>query len=307
MNIVKMIADRLENKPLVSLDVKEEGKVYLHPSSAMVQTYDNKPLGACIRQVYFDKIGAKESNPVTSYNIMVTDSGNMWESWVINRYKDLGIYLDNSIKLVDNTYNISCELDILHKNFELGTVEVTEVKSYAGHNYQAVKELLGSDTQAPKPKDQNLLQVVKYLLVLKRYGIEVVNLLYIDRSASNYWNNKQFRVYLDSSDIYYSTFYKGQWLDIRETRFDVNSILEKDQALLQMLELKVAPPPDYYIQYTKEILEQEYIAGNVTKTNYQKVIKDEIPVTDLSSYNCRYCRYGKNKGTGEATCLNYRG
>ena len=73
-----------------------------------------------------------------------------------------------------------------------------------------------------------------------------------------------------------------------------------------MLELKVAPPPDYDIQYTREILEKEYLLGNVSKTNYNKVIKDEIPVTDLSSYNCRYCRYGKNKGTGEATCLNYR-
>lgn len=305
MNIVKMIADRIENKPLVSLDVKEEGKVYLHPSSAMVQTYDNKPLGACIRQVYFNKIGAKETNPVTSYNIMIQDSGNMWESWVIEKYKQLGIYLDNSIKLVDNIYNISCELDILHTNPELGTIEVTEVKSYAGHNYQATKEILGTDSQYPKPKDQNLLQVVKYLLVLKRYNIDRVNLLYIDRSSSSYWNNKQFILYLDGSDIYYKTLYKGEWVEIRETRFDTNSILEKDQALLQMLELKVAPPPDYHIQYTKDILEQEYLAGNVTKTNYQKVLKDEIDVSELCSFPCRYCRYSKNRDTGEATCLDY--
>lgn len=305
MNLIEMMSKRMESKPLQSLDTKD-GRVYLHPSSAMVQTFDDRPLGACIRQVYFDKVGAPKSNPDVNYNIMVQDSGNMWEEWVREKYKQLGIYVDHSVKLVDNTYSISCELDILHTNPELNTLEVTEVKTYAGHNPYALKELVGTDVNPPKPKDQNLLQVVKYLLVLKRYGIDVVNLLYIDRSVSSFWNNRQFRVYLDGDDIYYSTFLKGDWLEIKETRFDVSSVIEKDQVLLKLLDMGVPPPPDYHIQYTRDILEEEYRLGNVSKTTYNKVKKDEIDVTTLSSWNCMYCKYGKNKETGEATCLAYR-
>lgn len=305
MNIVKMIADSMESKPLVSLDTRED-KLYLHPSSAMCQTFDDKPLGACIRQVYFDKVGAKVTNPPGSYNIMVTDSGNMWEEWVREKYKRLGIYRDHSVKLIDNTYSISCELDIVHTNPETDKLEVTEVKSYAGHNYSALKEILGTGAIPPKPKDQNILQVVKYLLVLQRYGIDVVNLLYIDRSASNFWNNKQFILYLDGSDVYYKTLFKGEWLEVREPRFDANSLIEKDQALLQMVEMGVVPPKDYYPQYTRDILEKEFVEGKVTKTNYQKVLKDEIDVSTLCSYQCRYCPYGKNKDTGESTCLNHK-
>lgn len=308
VNIVKMIADRIENIPLTSKDTKIDGELYMHPSSAMVSTDNGEALGSCIRRVFFDKSPEpfKVTNPTTSYNIMITDSGNMWEAWVIEKYKQLGIYLDNSIKIVDNTYKISCELDILHTNPEENTVEVTEVKSYAGNNYSAVKEVLGTEYTPPKPKDQNLLQVVCYLLVLKRYNINKVNLLYIDRSSSSFFNNKQFIFYLDGDDIYYSTLFKGEWIEVKETRFTVSSIIEKWNVLIQMLEMSVVPPPDYYPQYTDSILESEYAKGLVTKTNYSKAKSGVIQTHDMCSYQCRYCPYWKNKDTGESICLNHK-
>ena len=97
----------------------------------------------------------------------------------LNQYKELGIYLDNSVKIVDNEFHTSCELDIIHKNPMDNSIEVTECKQYNGSNIYAAKDLLGTDTQYPRPKDQNLLQCVKYLLTLQKYNIQKINLLYL--------------------------------------------------------------------------------------------------------------------------------
>ena len=103
----------------------------------------------------------------------------------------------NNVKLVDNDLSISCEIDILHHNPEDKTIEVTECKTYNGANIYAAKDILGDTTNFPKPKDQNLLQCVKYLLTLQKYSIQKINLLYLDRSCSGVYNNKQFVIYLD--------------------------------------------------------------------------------------------------------------
>lgn len=306
MNIINMLAKRLEAVPLESKDKKEEGRIYFHPSFAMATSFNGKPLGTCMRQTFFEKTGVTPSNPRSLYNLMVFESGHVWEGWVRDMYKRLGIYVDSSVKLVDNSLSISCEIDILHTNPELNTLEVTEVKSYAGNNYYALREILGSDTIPPKPKDQNLLQCVCYLLVLKRYNINVVNLLYIDRSVSSFYNNKQFRVFLRGDCVYYQTLYKGEWLEVKETRFVASDILEKWQVLSQMLELGVVPDREFCPQYTPAVLAQRYEEGLVSKTNYNKAQKGEIMVSDMADYQCTYCPFGKNKETGESVCLSWR-
>ena len=94
-------------------------------------------------------------------------------------------------------------------------------------------------------------------------------------------------------------------MTIEVTEFNVNSLLEKDQALLKLLEMNYAPDPDYFINYNPKTLELDYERGNITKTTYNKIKKGEINLEDSGSWLCRYCSYGKNNQTGESTCVEY--
>lgn len=306
LNIVKMLEQNLTKESYMkNTGSKVLGKTYVSPSEAMCYTNEGAPVGSCIRQVWFKKKKAPETNEKSLYSLFIFEAGHMWEDWLVKQYQELNIYLDRSIKLVDNDLNISCEIDILHTNPVTGAVEITECKQYSGANWYAAKDLLGTAIIRPKPKDQNLLQCVKYLLVAAKYDINIVNLIYLDRSCSGFYNNKQFSIYLKGKNIYYDTFHNGELITVQETRFNTDSLLEKDSALIQMIELDCVPAPDYFISYTPETLEIDYARGAVTKTTYNKIKKGEINIEDQGSWNCRYCSYGKNPLTGESTCLNY--
>lgn len=306
-NIVEALETKLnQGSYLKSIHIKNNESVYFYPSQSMCYSdIDGSAIGACIRQVWLEKKGEQVTNPKSSYNNFILEAGHIWERWLTNKYKEIGIYLDNSVKLVDNDLLTSCELDIVHMNPNTNKVEVTECKQYNGSNIYAAKELLGSDNQYPKPKDQNLLQVVKYLLILKKYDIHKVNLLYLDRSCGSVYNHKQFVVYLDKNKIMYDTLFKNKLITVEEERFNTQSLLDKEKVLLKFLEEDLCPPVDYYPIYTKDIVEKEYRLGNITKTKYNKIIEDKIPIENEASWNCVYCPYWKNKDTGESTCLNY--
>ena len=308
LNIIEMLESNLnKDAPLKSIDSKKSESIYLYPSEAMSYSLvdEGKPIGSCIRQVWFNKKKAPISNPKSSYNNFIFVAGHMWEDWLVNQYKDLNIFLDRSVKLVDNDLSISCEIDILHTNPITGLTEVTECKQYNGSNFYAAKDLLGSKNSLPKPKDQNLLQCVKYLLVLKKYNINTVNLIYLDRSCSNFYNNKQFTIYLQGDKIYYDTYFANELMTIEVTEFTTTSLLEKDAALLKLLELNYAPDPDYFISYNEKTLELDYKWGNITKTSYEKIKKGQSNIEDNGSWICRYCPYGKNSQTGISTCVEF--
>ena len=304
LNIIQMLEESLlSERPLVSLHKKKGEEIYLHPSSAMCYSYDNKPIGACLKQAWLYHKDAAVSNKIDSYGIFVASSGNIWEDWLISHYKNMGIYLANNVKLVNNDLKVSCEIDILHTNPENNTREVTECKTYTGSNYYAAKELLGYKDQNPKPKDSHLLQCVKYLMILDEYDIHVVNLVYIDRSCSSFFNNKQFKIYLIGKEIYYDTFYQGALRTIHVNTFNTDSLIEKDDALLKLLDLNYVPDPDYKISYTLQDVEEKFKAGLLSKTAYSKVEKDQVQPSDMSDWQCRYCKYGKNRDTGFSTCI----
>lgn len=304
LNIIQMLEDNLlAAKPLSSREKKIIEKVYLHPSSAMCYTYDNKPVGACLKQAWLYHKNAEPSNTITSYGIFVAESGNIWEDWLIKNYREMGIYIDSNVKLVNNDLHTSCEIDILHTNPEKGTREVTECKTYTGSNYYAARELLGYKDKNPKPKDSHLLQCVKYLMVLKDYDIDTVNLVYLDRSCSSFFNNKQFKIYLIGSEIYYDTFYQGALRTIHVDSFNIESLKEKDDALLKLLDLNYVPDPDYKISYTMQDVEEKYRNDLISKTAYTKVEKGQVLPEDMSDWQCRYCKYGKNHDTGYSTCI----
>lgn len=305
-NIVEAINDNLMREPVLkSIDKKPSQGYYLSPSSAMCYSKeDGSAIGSCIKKVWLDKKGYPRSRPITIYNQYQFQTGLLWEDWLIKQYKEIGIYRDNNVKLIDNDLKLSGELDLLHINPTNNNLEFTECKTYNGSNYQVAKELLGSDIAIPKPKDQHLLQVVSYLMVVRRYNINVGNLLYIDKSQSKVYNHKQFKIYLEGTKIKYDTLFRSVLVTQEEDRFDTESLKEKNEACIKLLDLDYIPEPDYKIQYNMEEFEQAYKRGEVSKYKYESVLKGNAYLEDQGHWQCAYCPYGKDPVTGESTCLN---
>lgn len=305
-NIIEALHQNIsKEKSLISSDDKLYSRFYLNPSSSMsYSSIDGSPIGACIKQVWLDKKNYPITNPITTYNEYIFEAGRLWEKWLIDQYKSMGIYLDNSVKIVDNELGISGEIDILHKNPEDNSIEVTECKTYNGSFSYVTSEVLGTDKEPPKPKDSYLLQCVTYLLILRKYNISKINLIYLDRSVSKIWNHKQFLIYLDGNKIYYDTYFKNKLITIEEDRFTIDNILEKNQVLFELLESDYVPDPDYKLMYTLESLKEDHSKGLITTTEFNKVMKGNKDVSEVCSWQCAYCKFGKNPETGESTCLN---
>lgn len=305
LNLVDILYSTYDKQPpLVSLDSKLADKVYLNPSSSGAYTKGtDKPIGACMKKVWLDKKGYPSTVPLTAYNQLNFDFGNMIEDWVIEKCKKAGIYLDSNVKIVDNNLFLSGEIDILIKNPDTGRKEVIEVKSYNGGNFSAAKEVLGDKNTLPKPKDAYLLQVATYLIMLARYGIDTVHLLYIDKSASKLYNSKQFTVYLKGDDIVYETMHMGQVITLKEDRFGVKEILDRNATLQTLLEEDYVPPEDYMMSYPEEMVEELFKSGEIPEYKYKAYKKSPMTV-ELGSWVCQYCPYGKNPETGDSTCIN---
>lgn len=291
------IFQELENSLLEKNPLSTDKMPYQHPSSAMCYSaVDNTPIGACLRSLYLKHQKTPSSNPMGIYVKMATEAGNLWESWLIERYKLLGIYLSDSIKVFSDSLQVSGEIDIYHRNLNNPNEhEITECKQYNGSNYYAVQELKGSKFAKPKPKDQNLLQVFDYLLVVKD-TISRINLVYIDRSCSSYSNNIQFIIELEEikGKIYpkISFFnYKGEIESYVDPRINNEVLADKRNMLKQFIEIEQIPPRDYFLKYTKEDIEIKLLKGEISKTRYNKYLENPSQ-NYIGDWMCKYCPYG---------------
>lgn len=290
---IKTNLQKKENLPRLSTD-----KLDTHsPSSSMCDSaIDSKPIGSCIRSNYLKRMKAPESNPTDIYVTMACEAGNLWENWIIDQYKDLGIYIDHSVRVTSFEYNISGEIDILHLNPNTNELEISEIKQYNGSNYYAAAELKGSSKIKPKPKDQNLLQVFDYLLTVKD-SIKYINLVYVDRSCGSYYNNIQFIIRLaDRDGIYYPliTYFKsdGTTDDYIDPRINSEVTQKKKKELENYIRLEEIPPKDYQIKYDSKTIEMKYSLGEISKTKYTKWRETNESFGD---WNCSYCRFGPGK------------
>lgn len=298
-NILEALKNNLQRSSPIKTD-----RIQTHmPSRAMCYSaLDNKPIGACIRSAYMDINKYPASNPMGIYMKMTTEAGRIWESWVINQYKEIGIYISHSVKLYDPKLFISGELDILHYNPETEQCEVTEVKQYNGSNYNASSSLTGSGkNMRPAPKDPNLLQVFEYLLMLRNTGnqmINKVNLLYIDRSCGSFSNNFQFCVTLTevNSVIHPLVEYfdnQGNVQSYIDFRITETAIIEKNAMLDSFVENELLPPRDYKLKYSDQEIEEMYRTNEISTYRYNKW-KADTNLNAFGDWQCTYCKYGPN-------------
>src|SRR5574343_391124 len=88
-----------------------------YPSEASVQVTDEfgdkVTHGGCLRASYFRLSGEFEGTPHDARSEYIFAQGKMIEEWLIGKWKEMGVWVDNNVKFIDTEHNISGELDAI--------------------------------------------------------------------------------------------------------------------------------------------------------------------------------------------------
>lgn len=265
----------------------------VNPSSQLCY-HEGKQLGACVRQVWFDKTEAPKTNPISLKARMAGFAGNWWEDWFVDQIKHLGIFEGSQIIATDVSKVVKGFIDVSIINPTTGNIELIEVKTYDGSNYYGAKGVLGTKAEAPTPKMNHLLQAFRYLLIYKD-EVDAINLCYIDRACGDWYKYKQFRVTLiedDSGDLYpkIETLWNNGYHMYTLPKVTASGIELAENKLLNHLMDNTVPDRDFIEVYSSEVVNSKFLDGNVPKYLYDKWQKnpEDNPIGD---FQCKYCPY----------------
>lgn len=257
-----------------------------YPSEASVKVYDNHGdevvHGGCLRASYFRLSGEFEGTPHDERSMFIFGMGNKVEDMLIETWKEMGIWVDNNVKFVDEENNISGEIDVILAEPPSGQLYGVEVKSFYG--YMAEKELFGGKGQPGFPKMNHLLQTLVYLNHLKSQ-LPYFRIAYFGRDSVK---RRTFKVELhQEGEILYPKV-EGNVL----RQFSIADILARYKELSHYLETNTVPPNDFELQYDNAKVEDFYKKGKVAKTKYEKWQKGKLGKFErVGDWQCAYCQY----------------
>ena len=263
---------------------------HFYPSEASVSFVDNhrirRTLGSCLRKCFFRLTGMEGGSAPSAYSEWIFLQGIGIENILVEQWKQMGIWVNNSIRFYNEEYNVSGELDAILRDPNTGELIVLEAKSY--HGYMAAKDIEGSFNQAPKPKDPHLLQLVIYLYFFQHmfpYG----KLFYKARDSDG---RQEFDVELRKiSENQTRVIVNG----VVDQRFFVEDILDRYKLLDQNIREMKIPPNDFELVWSTEKIERLNSLGEIAKTKYADWQKKRKGKDKIGDYMCNptYCPYSK--------------
>lgn len=257
-----------------------------NPSSASVKWNDVNGLprvsGTCLRQQWYKSKGMVGGAP-DAYSEWIFATGKGVERILIEQWKEMGIWIDNNVKFYDAEHHMSGEIDVILAEPD-GKMFGVEVKSFAG--YQATKEIMGNAHLRGHPKTSQLLQTLVYIdLCQKLKLIEYFKIVYYARDSGD---RREFDVSIIQDGEYRRPTING----VIDYRFTMQDIYDRYTELEHYIEEDLLPPRDYSIAWPADRIEEEYKAGEVSKTKYLAWQKkpDKNPIGD---WQCspRYCPF----------------
>jgi CRISPR/Cas system-associated exonuclease Cas4 (RecB family) len=265
----------------------------LYPSEASVKylTEDMKEIteGTCLRASYYRVKGYKSERAFDPNLKMKAELGKKAELSVIERVKEMGIYIANAVKFFAPKFIVSGELDIIIKDPVSEELIIEEIKSFYGH--YANRQICGAKRPPipGAPKIDHYLQAITYHNEYKN-EIPRARIYYIERGDGHrvefeigidnngkcwyqqvpgpYWN------YFSDKRIYYSFRYQ----DIEKRFEDLVGYLKRDEL----------PPKDYFNEIPNDQVEYLNSIGYLKKTAYDAWVKKGTPIHD---WHCSYCHY----------------
>jgi len=288
----------LEDEYIVSSSGLRRSRPGLHPTEASVEyELDGMKLvtGKCMRASWYRSMEKPRTEDSSPGLMQKANSGKWNENGLIERWKEMGLWVDNNIKFYEKKYYLSGEMDAVLKNPLTGERIGYEVKSFYG--YYANKELTGSKRpeKAGVPKDNQFLQSIIYAWEY-RNDLDEYRMYYIERGDGH---RVEFRIGFDElpsgeHQVWWQQLPGKYWNFFKPEKvlqpYTIENIYARYDKLLAHLKSKEIPEKDFSSCWSAEKVEWMWEHKMVGKTKYDKWVKK--PETNpIGNWNCSYCSY----------------
>jgi CRISPR/Cas system-associated exonuclease Cas4 (RecB family) len=270
---------------------------HLYPSEASVvvtdEFGDRVVHGGCLRAGYYRCTG-EEAIPFDARSKSIFELGNSVEDMLVDDWKEMGIFVANSVRFQNLEYNLSGEIDAVLRNPETDLPFGVEIKSFYG--YFATTEIFGNKSKTGKPKMNNLLQTLVYAKEFKD-KLDHFKLFYEDRGDGS---KKSFDIRvvpteLEDTSIVYRPEIDGEII----TDFTVDDIYARYEQLNRCILQGTIPDRDYELYFSNERIERDHQNGKISDSKFNKfkrVSKRDGSVRYIEkdrpgNWNCSYCKY----------------
>ncbi|MCK9428929.1 MAG: PD-(D/E)XK nuclease family protein [Candidatus Omnitrophica bacterium] len=274
-------------------------------------------VGECTRKMYYRISGVAPTEPMSITGKNVCDAGNLYEDYLINKFKKYGMYKDSQIKLdfliPDSKHKVQVNgrMDLLiEHNKQRSVIEIKSVSEF-----KAAKIM---NSEIPLPSSSNLMQAMLYKYYTtsteagKALNVDNVYLMYVNRSMGSTF---YYKVCIDDSGYAILTSYDLAGRELGTVNLkDVKSfedlertpgVSESDEARLAELKINIKdifdkfdkiydyarsntlPKCDYNMIYTQAQAEYEHNIGRLSKMKLNKVKKGEV----VGDTKCQYCDF----------------
>lgn len=279
----------------------------LWPSEASVQyedQYGKVVHGQCLRAAFYRAMDFPKDGCNEPGLEMKADLGKRAEAGCIDRWKSMGIWVQNNVKFYNHDLVVSGELDAIIKHEKPGEIKArigVEVKSFYG--YYANSEICGGKRppKPGKPKMDHFLQALNYKSKYKNI-LDQYRLYYLERGDGH---RVEFEVGLEGEQPFWRQIEGPYWGHYIPgpiyTPFKLQDMEDRYKQLLNFIRTKTLPPRDYEEKYSDEKVEIEWMRGEIGKTNYEKWKKNKA-ANKLGHWRCSYCPWRKrcnNDSIGE--------
>jgi len=270
--------------------VTEERLPHMYPSEARcVCERTGKVLGNCLRSSFYRLTGVDHSNPPNARFHYIFMLGQLVEQFLVDRWKEMGIWLDGNVPFWDmeHGYIVSGKIDCFIRNWtNRSQIIGVEVKSFYG--YHATREIIGTTSEAGRPKMDQLLQTLYYAERYRHRGVPGFKMAYLARDSVE---RREFNVVPTVTSV------GGEVQRVRPavdgqvySNVSVEGIRNSYRLLDQAVREDTLPCRDYKKVYSSDEVEAKYRSGDISKTNYDKWRRNRR-ANPLGDWQCRYCWY----------------
>ncbi|MDD3412605.1 MAG: PD-(D/E)XK nuclease family protein [Lachnospiraceae bacterium] len=232
-----------------------------------------------MRTSFYQKIGAKETNPVSPAVTLMGYMGMKIEDGLIDLIKNMGLWENNNVKW--QAKGLSGEVDVICR--EDNDLWIVECKSCSG--YHANKEVFGymsgrgsNKRWVPgKPKIKHLMQAAIYADIGKG-TCKGALIIYISRDEAKM---QEFLITIDDQNRILIDGYP-------EDRFTMNDIYQRYQELQGYIDQNILPAPEYKHTYTDQEVDELLAAKEISAAAKEGHTSGSKPHMDKE---CSYCGF----------------